>query len=514
MPRPALALVLLAGILAAGCASPEDKLPLTRLSDAAPRFDGAYSFPAPVAHDAHGAPADLGAWAADDVPVYVEQMVPGGGAEPNVGVTSKGSLFVTSGEVVMRSRDHGRTWEEVFDFVPVAYPRTVDQFDSADPMLWVDPDTDRVFVNHMHPALLCTYLAWSDDDGETFTHRPMACGVPVLDHQKLMTARPGPALPAVTTPAYPNLAYLCVNKIQLGTTCAVSYDGGLSFAYERQAYVNDQLCGNINGHPAAFPDGTVAMVLGNLGTKCERPLTVAVTEDNGLTWDLRQCAPEADQVEIDADVTVTPDGTAYVLYRDADQMAHLLRSTDKFRTCETFRVAPPDHTLSVFAGITSGDDGRVAMAYLGTRDPQEPGATPSNATPGTVWHLYVTTSLDAASPVPTFLTQQVTPEQDPVQVGCVWLGGGAGGPFACRNLLDFIDVVRDHEGRVYVAITDGCSPRNGCTGTPVQSDFQSRDREIAVAVLDRGASLFAQKGRVAPLGLEHPKPLPEEGYEG
>ena len=506
-----LALLAVAAPLA-GCMGPD--VDLTPLSATLDSFDGAYTFPPLVAFDASGAPlASHDLLAEGAAPWGVQQLVPGAGAEPNLGVTSSGALFVTTFDQVRRSLDQGRTWEVVWDFVPPGDGATEDFFTTTDPMLWVDVDTDRVFVNHMHPGLQCTYMAWSDDDGETWTDRPLACGlVPGIDHQKVMTAKPRTPLPTV---GYPNVVYVCNNKrldafglpYGMGTSCFTSRDGGLTYPVETEAYVNDALCSNVNGHPAAFPDGTVAMVLGSLGRKCERPFTVVLSEDDGLTWRTRQCDPELGQVEIDADVTVTPDGTAYVLMRGEDQVARLVRSRDKFETCEHWRVAPPDHALSVFAGIASGDDGRVAMAYLGTRDAQGVGATPGNATPGSVWHAFVTTSFDADSDAPTFVTQQVTPDEDPVQVGCVWMGGGGGGPFQCRNLLDFIDMVRDAEGRWFVAITDGCTPRNGCAGSPWQSDFQSRDSQVAVLVQDRGASLLAAKGVLPPLGLAPPMPL-------
>lgn len=519
MSEPARAILVATLALTAalaGCVTAELDLPITPLRDSVERFDGTLTFPPPVLLDASGAPVDPAAvaWLAD-MPWGVEQLVPAAGAEPNIGVTSSGALFVTTFDQVQRSRDQGRTWEVVHDFVFPGHPVTQDQWSTADPMLWVDTATDRVYVNHMHPALFCTFMAWSDDEGETWTERPMACSTPGIDHQKVMTAPPAMGLPM---PDYPNVLYVCNNKRfeplgvmpqGMGTSCYVSLDGGRTYAWETEAYVNDALCGNVNGHPAAFPDGAVAMVLGNLGAKCERSFSVVVTEDNGLTWDLRQCAEDMGQLEIDADITVTPDGTAYALFRHEDQMAHLIRSTDKFVTCDVFRVAPPDHTLSVFAGITSGDDGRIAMSYLGTRDPQPPGATPSNATPGSRWHAFVTTSFDADAESPTFLTQQVTPDEDPVQVGCVWLGGSGGGNvFNCRNLYDFIDMTRDSDGRWYVAITDGCNPRNGCTGTPDQTDFQSRDSQVAVLVQDRGVSLLQSKGILKSIGLAPPTPLP------
>lgn len=506
-------------LLVPGCLGPAlDLTPMSAVVETVAPDGSGYTWRAPVAYRATGEALDVDALLAG-MPVGVEQLVPGVGAEPNLGVTASGALFVTTYDILQRSLDQGRTWEAVWELKSPGGDLSDDLFSTSDPMLWVDQDTDRVFVNHMHPGLQCTYMAWSDDDGASWIDRPLACGlIPGIDHQKVMTAKP--RLPAPTT-GYPNVVYVCNNKrleifggyvgettgsIGMGTSCYMSRDGGLTYPIETEAYVNDQICSNVNGHPAPYPDGTVAMVLGSLGDRCQRPFTVVLSEDDGLTWQIKQCDPELGQVEIDADMTVTPDGTAYVLLRGDDEIAHLARSTDKWETCDHWRVAPPDHTNSVFAGITSGDDGRIAMAYLGTRDPQEPGTSPSNVTGGTQWHLFVTTVFDAASDTPTFVTQQVTPDEDPVQVGCVWLMGGGGGPYRCRNLLDFIDMVRDDEGRWYVAITDGCTPRNGCTGSPEQSDFQSRDAQIAVVVQDRGMSLFADKGELPPLGLVPPVP--------
>lgn len=504
--------MLALALLLAGCLGATE-LPLAPLEVAQPAT--AYTWGAPVAFDGNGTARALPAL----VGRGVEQLVPGSGGEPNIGVTSKGSLFVTTLDQVRRSTDHGRTWQVVEDLVVPGAPLTDDQFGTADPMLWVDPDTDRVFANQMHPALLCTWMSWSDDDGDSWTERPMDCLTPGLDHQKVMTAKAPATIPRPPG-VYPNLVYMCVNKRLetglgppadgMGTSCMTSFDGGLSFPLEREVYVNDHLCSNINGHPAGFPDGTVAVALGNLGgLSCERPLTVVVTEDGGITWDVRQCDPKLGQMEIDADITVTPDGTAYLLYRDHDEMVHLLRSKDKFRTCQSWRVAPPDQTLNEFTAITSGDDGRLAMAYVGTRDPQDPGASPSNATGGTKWHLFVTTVDDAASESPTFVTTQVTPEEDPVQVGCIWLQGGGGGPHGCRNLLDFIDMVHDKDGRWYVTFTDGCVPRNGCTGNPDGLEGgQSRERQVAVAVQVEGPSLFRAKGELPRLDLEPPTAIP------
>jgi hypothetical protein len=525
------AALLLAALAFAGCAG-QDRDLFDEQSGKTMRHDGELTFLPPVATNGTGM-VPLPDWAQDPAraPRVVERLIGLAGAEPNIGVTSTGSIFVNTYDQTQRSRDQGKTWEVAYDYVTPGSPNVEDMFSTLDPMLWVDPDTDRVFVSQMQgtgPTGYCTYLTWSDDDGESWLERPAACGYPHIDHQKIMTARYGPGMPAPPNPVYPTVLYMCTNNQELGMWCVESFDGGLTFAEQQQVSPQDLQCANINGHPVAWPDGTVAVPMGGgLGkpSECLRPPTLYVTETNGIGvpafdlmgvatpnevpgWTYRVCAPDFIQREIDPDLTVTPDGTAYMLFRHDDQLHYLLRSTDKFATCDVFKVTPPGITLGVFAGITSGADGRIAMTWLGTRDPQEPGATPSNATGGSIWHAYHTVVLDAGAPDPTFVHFQVTPIEDPVQVGCVWLGGGGGGPQACRNLLDFIDMVSDREGRTYAAITDGCTPRTGCAGDVHSIGYQSRDREIGVLVLDGGLGLVSDTP-LPPIGLRPPEPFPE-----
>lgn len=526
-----LAGVLLAALVLAGCAGQDADL-FEEQSDRAVRYDGELTFLGPTATNGTGVPVPLPAWASDPAtePRVVQRMLALAGAEPNIGITSAGSIFVNTFDQTQRSRDKGLTWETAYDYATPGGELTEDLFSTADPMLWIDPDTDRVFVSQMQSfgTGFCTYLVWSDDDGESWFERPASCGYPYIDHQKIMTAPYGPGMPKPPGAVYPNVFYMCTNNLDLGMWCSESFDGGLTFHAQQQVSPQDTLCANINGHPVAWDDGTVAVPMGGgLGRpgECLRPPTIYITETNGLGgpaltlygqatpelmpgWNVRVCAPDLIQREIDPDLTVTPDGTAYMLIRHDDQMHYLLRSTDRFLTCDVFKVSPPDITLGVFAAITSGADGRIAMTWLGTRDPQEYGTTPSNATGGTIWHAFTTVSLDAASDDPTFVHFQATPIEDPVQVGCVWLGGGGGGPQQCRNLLDFIDMVSDAEGRTYAAITDGCTPRTGCAGDVASIGFQSRDREVAVLILDRGVGLLGD-APLPSLGLTPHEPFPE-----
>ncbi len=91
------------------------------------------------------------------------------GPEPNVGVTSSGAVFATALETIVRSVDQGLTWEPVY---------TQQVGFTSDPMLWVDPITDRIFSPQMFPILLCSSFIVSDDDGATWLEVPGAsCGL-------------------------------------------------------------------------------------------------------------------------------------------------------------------------------------------------------------------------------------------------------------------------------------------------------------------------------------------------
>ncbi len=96
--------------------------------------------------------------------------------------------------------------------------------------------------------------------------------------------------------------------------------------------------------------------------------------------------------------------------------------------------------------MVAGDDNRAALAFLGTTTA---GDDQSSSFAG-VWHLYVAFTYDGGA---TWSLSDATPS-DPVQKGCIWLGGGTN---ECRNLLDFMDATIDRSGRVLVGWADGCT---------------------------------------------------------
>ena len=94
---------------------------------------------------------------------FVFSSVGEDGAEPSIGVTSSGCIFFTAFEKVMRSCDHGQSWEDVAGWMCA--------FQTNDPWGWVDPVTDRIFNVQMQ-GLETSWICYSDDDGLTWVGNP------------------------------------------------------------------------------------------------------------------------------------------------------------------------------------------------------------------------------------------------------------------------------------------------------------------------------------------------------
>lgn len=553
-------ILLLAAPILAGCLGGEDGLPVTPLDDfltkPEDRFD--FTWPDPVTHDGAGAVIEAEV-PAEDIPHVVQTRLGALANNPHIVASEQtGSLFVVGQhevydfDHVYRSTDQGQTWEPVLRFVAHTYPDSYDYMMTLGATVGVDPDTGRVFASHIHPDTMCTYLFWSDADGEeeTWQERPLACNNPIpqpcwrgtapslfpcggwIEH---IGTAPVPSEggfdPGDLGTPYPNLVFSCRPKSApdiapvaqvaaqagvpgpnpSGVTCAFSNDGGENYLYETQALPPLLGCDQLAAQPAVFPDGTIAVPRGSFEPCLGRePTVVAISSDGGITWSQRECTGATMQREMAPSLAITPDGTAYLLYRDENHTIRLARSTDQFETCDVFQVSPPGNTLNVFTALGVGADGHLAMAYLGTEFPQDEekwvdDIAPAHAVPGTEWHLFVTTSTDADSDDPVFVTQQVTPWEDPIQLGCIFSEDHPG-LSGCSALGQRISLTRDSDGRFYVALAEGCLPRIHCSGDPWQADYQTRERGLALAILDSGPGLFGTD--LPSLGLVHPEPYP------
>ena len=424
------------------------------------------------------------------------------GKEPSIGITSSGCIFFIAMEKVMRSCDYSETWEETQD--PVQCSPT-----TSDPYGWVDPITDRIF-NVQMIGLETSWICWSDDDGETWLGNPHDSGTtPINDHIKLAS---GPwtsagygALGQLTgSTIYETAVYYCYNKL-VGIFCFTSFDGGATFEAGGQIVGLATTNGGLHGAISTAPDGTVYVT-----PRVETP-SVIVSKDNGFSWFERTMGEDVGTPypRKNSEISTDTESNAYHIWTGGDEGVYMSRSTDSGQTWEqeSIRISPAEVISSVFPQTDAGDPGRIAVTYLGSENssllnqsdidgnPWDGNAhyAPNNAT----YHLYITYSLNALDPEPTFHTYRVT--DDPVQVGSICLNSGdcrdIGG--SNRNLLDFNDLHIDRQGRVYVAFADGCTGE--CAANNNSTAHDSRDGRGSVYYLAQGPSLIVEYGDLSPL---------------
>lgn len=464
--RAPAGLVLALLLLAAGCVSPaagvDDVQPADTAIDALPRV---------FAHDAAGGLLPTPA----DAPRILARTLEHGGAEPTLGVTSTGTLFVVAFEKVLRSRDGGASWDVVS--TPLSSPTTLD------PYLYVDPSTDRVYSDQLY--LGCSWLSWSDDEGDSWTTNPVACGLPVNDHQKLASGKAKGPLPQ---PLYPKTLYYAYNAINPASPgrVSISYDGGLTWP------VNTETVGAAAGACAGGLHGNIiADAEGNLflpKRHCDG-FILARSLDGGLTWSTTPVGADVGGSPClkNADLAVDRTGGLYGAWPAKDNRLHLSTSTDQGATWRERSVpaSPPGVGTTTMPAVVAGDAGRIAMVYYGT---DAVGKGPDEVPEDAAWHVYVTTSGDALADNPTFVTIRAT--DDPVQIGPISTNSACDAPPGSRNLLDFLDAQLTADGRLVFAYADGCIGE--CVDAPAMD--KSRSDNVGVGILQEGSSLYADVG--------------------
>jgi hypothetical protein len=385
--------------------------------------------------------------------------------EPTLGVNPKtGAILYQAYTETLRvtdlQDDGSATWE--LGTFPVPQPR------SFDPILRTDPDTGRTFTSQL--LLACSQGGFTDDDGRSFT-LSQGCGpASAFDHQTVGFGPyvKGSPLAALKNPVtnYPNVVYYCAQDVATAK-CSMSTDGGVTFPTTSVVYTTAECqLGGIFGHIKSAPDGTVYLpprYCPDL-TAGEFQTGVAVSEDNGLTWEVREIPGSVYGDAGHPSVGVGTNGDIYMgwggpkdgatVFQSGPAMA--AASTDKGKTWST--SIPLGQELGIqnsrFPVAVAGDAGKAAIGYLGSTTGGD-GSAPDFAGR---WDLYVSFTEDGGK---TWQTMLATPEH-PVQVGPICTSGTTCG--ASRNLLDFNDMQIDPAtGRVVVAYADGCPGTAECT---------------------------------------------------
>ena len=335
---------------------------------------------------------------------------------------------------------------------------------TLDPILFTDRGTGRTFVSQLAGA--CSRAAYTDtaapfSDGETWVPS-QGCGVPAgIDHQ---TFGGGPLAAPLTGnpgfPAYPNGLYYCSQSGTNEASCAISLDGGLTFGPAVPIYIVS--CFGIHGHVKVAPDGTAYVPNSDCSTTSAGGTGTArqglvLSTDNGVTWSAPQLIPNSNPAPgiVDPSIGIGANGTIYYGYANSNgapsiAVGHRVGNQVVWTSNQDVGSALGIQN-STFPEVVAGDDNRAAYAFLGTTTGgyyQDP-----NDFQG-IWHLYVATTYDGGA---TWNTVDATPG-DPVQLGSICNSGTV----ICsrtpndRNLLDFMDITVDRQGRIEVAYPDGC----------------------------------------------------------
>jgi hypothetical protein len=410
------------------------------------------------------------------------------GIEPSLGIDPAGRVFVNAvfnnGIVletrVLRSGDQGAIWKDVTSRVG---PLDVHAY-TNDPYLYVDPVTGRVF--HDDLILPCQLLSSSGNGGKTWRHSVVSCDQ--ADHQTIFA---GP--PTVSrTFTYPNVVYDCavgggaLTPTSTATTCDRSIDGGRTFTQVRPPYLSHPgtgagsygipgLCDGGSGHGFVGPDGTVYLPRG----WCGQPW-LAMSRDEGIHWKRVQISSRGMPLDCcgvfdhEAGAVADAAGNVYYFWVARDRLPYLAVSRDRgSHWGAPIMVGPPGLKEASLPAISIGAAGKLAMAYMGsTNSPGRPFPNELNCPRSepirslltcpepkryetVTWNGYVTTTTEALTAVPTFVTSSINPPSDPLIVGTC-------GPIRCGAEYDFIDVEIAPDGTPWAAFIDGCTAAGAC----------------------------------------------------
>lgn len=380
-------------------------------------------------------------------------------AEPTLGVNRKGHLFYVGLAIdsvaglprwpVLESRNGGRNWKEISPRVgPLAR-----HFTGFDPMLYLDPKTDRLFTADLQLPHMCSFVSFTDDEGKNWT-TSKACGL--ADHQNVF-AGPPTGSPTV---GYPNVVYYCaidggaLADTSTLTSCLKSLDGGLTWVRTgTPAYTDDPResegqtvrghCSGTTGHGYVDRKGTVYLPRG----WCGHPY-LAISRDEGATWTRVRVAnrsygmPSGDGLqEHEAAVAVDAKGNIYYFWTDYVRMPYITISRNGGKSwSKPMMIGVPGLTETWGPTMAIAGPGKIAVAYLGTKN-------------GTDWNGYITMTTNALASKPLFYSGRVNAARDSL------LRGNCG-ILRCGLVYDFIDIVITPKGVPVATFVTGCRNRD------------------------------------------------------
>ena len=380
-------------------------------------------------------------------------------------------------------------------------PAPTSQFVDSDPIGFTDRQTGRVFAGELTLTSPSCKVSFTDTDGLDTLGQPSLAGWspssgPLgsgIDHETIGGGPYHTPIPSLPTP-YPNAVYYCSQDL-VTAFCLRSDDGGATFGPPVPTYTSQ--CGGLHGHVKVAPDGTVYLPNNNCGGHG----AVVVSEDNGLTWQIRPVQNASAQTVANANlqdpaVGIDTSGRVYFAMANGNGSPVVATSTDHGQTWQHIYNVGAIYAIknTFYPAAVAGDATRASVAFYGSTTPGDGSANSFNG----IWHLYAANTFDGGK---TWTTTDVTPT-DPMQRGCIWAHGGAD---ICRNLLDFFDMTVDKQGRVEVGYVDGCAD-----GTCAQAALTAKGN----AYTARGLIARQSSGRRLFVAFDPPSPLTATSVPG
>lgn len=472
--RLLVALLALAAI-AAGCVTPAVKLQ-PNAAGLASITGGDLVGQRGILHDSAGKLLPLGA----GLPRLLggEFLLPASSTEPSIGADGKGGVYMTGSArggatgslrgtpTIWATFDNGQTFKDVGPKLPTGDGRHVN---TNDPIVYVDPETDRVIDDDILP-LSCGTMSWSDDKGANWMTNPYACGNSnVNDHQTVAASKPR----GHPTVGYPKVIYRCTNN-GAESGCAMSFTGGLSFTPQVPVFINPRDgCAGLTAHLRAGPDGKMYLPKAD----CPGGPTIMVTADDGITWTPIHFQVEHKATDHELGLGIDANNAMYVTWESKGRV-YFTASPDAGKTWLPERdITAPGVTATMFNSLAVGAPGKVAFAYLGSTVPGGyEGKGKGNAGlngdlmgqptlpewDNATWNAYMGVITDALDPNAPIQSVTANDPADPLARG---LCGGT----RCHGMNDFMEITIDSSGRPWASFVDVCT--QACVTDPsVKSD--------------------------------------------
>lgn len=344
------------------------------------------------------------------------------------------------------------------------------QFVDSDPIGFVDRVTGRVFCGQLTLLSPTCKISFTDTDGKDPLGDPTAAGWTAtvgtlgsgVDHETIGGGPYHSPLPPTLPVGYPHAVYYMSQD--LGPAFVLRSDnGGASFPVGPIAMWTTE-CGGLHGHAKVTPNTAATRANGRVGTvflpnnACGNNGAVVVSEDNGLTWNIRPVGQTASNPNFQDPAVSIDDGgrvyfsmSSYVAAGPASgaggsQLVIATSDDNGVTWQQVFDVGGAYGLKNVmYPAAVAGDAGRAAVAFFGSTtggDPTVPSFTG-------IWHLYIAHTFDGGA---HWTTSDATPNE-PIQRGPIWAHGAAD---IARNMLDFFDMTVDKQGRIEVGYAAGC----------------------------------------------------------